>query len=191
MISKQRKAFLGWLLGIMVLFFFIQAPLMADVEATPNLKSESSFQLQSFTLKQADSLPAAEGTLDLAQAPAPINFKPQAPSLEIIPGSSFGNSVFKASLALNLVLNAGDYFTTREALRYPGTMEGNPVLKGIVGNPIAFAAVKLGATALSVYLLNSIYKKNKTLGWIMSMVANSVLAYAVVNNYRAIQIARR
>ena len=181
MISKQRKTFLGWILGIMALFFFIQAPLMADVEATPNLKSESSFQLQSFTLKQADSLPEAEGTLDLAQAP----------SLEIIPGSSFGNSMFTASLALNLVLNAGDYFTTREALRYPGTMEGNPLLKGIVKSPFAFAAFKLGATALSVYLLGSIYKKNKTLGWIMSMVANSVLAYAVVNNYRAIQIARR
>jgi len=99
--------------------------------------------------------------------------------------------MFKASLVLTVALNLGDYFSTREALRYPNLVEANPALVNITKNPYVFAGVKIVACALSVYLLDRTYKKSKILGWVMSAAVNSLLTYAVVNNLRAIQLAKR
>jgi len=99
--------------------------------------------------------------------------------------------MFTASLGLTVALNLGDYFTTREALRYPNLVEANPALVNITKNPLLFAGVKIVASALSLYLLDQIYKRSKPLGWVMSVAVNSLLTYAVINNYRAIQLAKR
>jgi len=90
-----------------------------------------------------------------------------------------------------VALNAADYFLTKEALRYNGVQEGNSALKGIVKDPLVFAAVKLGSTALNVYLLSTVYKKNKTLGWILTTVTNSVLGYVVAHNIDGLAKAKR
>ena len=59
-------------------------------------------------------------------------------------------------------------------------------MKGLVKSPLLFAGVKLGVSAISIFLLDRIYQKNKTLGWIMTTITNSVMGYVVANNMRVI-----
>lgn len=106
------------------------------------------------------------------------------------PRKGFGDGLFEASAISLIALNVADYFSTREALRYPGLMEGNPLLKNVVQDPAKFAAVKIGFAAASYISLKSIYKRNRTLGWAVSVLSNFALSYVVANNIRLIQMAR-
>lgn len=101
------------------------------------------------------------------------------------------NTLFDATMVAHAALNAADYFSTREALKYPGLEEGNPLMKPFVKNDLAFAAVKIGLTAGNHLLMKKIYKENKTLGWIVSLTSNLLLSYVVVHNYNLIDQARR
>jgi hypothetical protein len=103
---------------------------------------------------------------------------------------SFGDGLFEASAITLVALNVADYFSTREALRYPGLREGNPLLKNVVGDPAKFAAVKIGFAAASYLTLKSLYKKNRALAWVASTVSNFALSYVVANNIRLINAAR-
>jgi len=60
------------------------------------------------------------------------------------------------------------------------------MMKSAVRDPYAFAAVKIGFTALSCYSLKSLYKKNKPLAWTLSIVSNIAYSYVVSNNLRII-----
>jgi hypothetical protein len=107
----------------------------------------------------------------------------------IVPGimlSNPGDSLYKISLVSLVALNAADYFSTLEALKYPGVKEGNAIMKPVVRDPYAFAAVKIGFTALTYYSLKSLYKKNKALAWTISIVSNIAYSYVVSNNLRII-----
>jgi len=182
----SRKPILGAILGLLVALCLFPVCLAAqtgnDLESA---KSESSFEPQSFTLTQMNALPAAK-VEDRTYAEASPAFMPQLPPMDIIGGGSFGNSFFKSTLALNLALNAADFFTTREALSHQDVAEANPFMKGLVKSPLLFAGVKLGVSAISIFLLDRIYQKNKTLGWIMTTITNSVMGYVVANNMRVI-----
>ena len=85
-------------------------------------------------------------------------------------------------MRVKLGLNVADYFTTKEALRYMGVNEGNPLLKNIVRDPTKFAVFKLGITAFSYWNMKSLYKKNKTLAWIFSVASNALMYYVVTCN---------
>jgi len=63
-------------------------------------------------------------------------------------------------------------------------------MKPFVKNPAAFAAVKFGTTALSYLSMRAIFKKNKTMAWIMTTASNALLSYVVANNMRLVQGAR-
>jgi len=104
--------------------------------------------------------------------------------------SGTGRSLFNISLASLVVLNAADYFSTLEALRYPGVQEGNLMMKPIVKDPYAFAAVKIGFTALTCYSLKRLYKKNRPLAWAISIASGLAYSYVVSNNLRIIQRCR-
>lgn len=108
---------------------------------------------------------------------------PSTPKLE--------NSFFTASLVSFTVLNAADYFSTREALKYSGVEEANPLMKPFAKNDMAFAALKLGMTASNVYLLQKLHEKNKTLAWVISGLCNAALSYVVVHNLKVIQKVRQ
>jgi hypothetical protein len=140
-------------------------------------------ELPWFALTQMETMPAAktEGPIESAAIPAYI---PISPPLERVGRGSFGDSFFKSTLALNLALNLADYFSTRSVLSKPGAGEANPFMKGIVKSPLLFAGVKLGASALSILLLDQLYKKNKTQAWIMTAITNGVLGFVVANNMR-------
>ena len=106
--------------------------------------------------------------------------------------NQLGNSLHTASLLTLTALNIADYVSTVKALQLPGLEEGNPIMRPFTKNMLLFSAVKLGITALDFYLLKNIYKKNKTLGWVLSIVGNIAMSYVVSNNIRKIQsVAKR
>jgi hypothetical protein len=106
------------------------------------------------------------------------------------PAVKSGKALFDANLVLMVGLNIADYISTREALKYPGLTETNPLMKPFVKSPAAFAAIKLGTTALSYLSMKAIFKRNKTVAWIMTTASNVLLSYVVTNNMRLIQGAR-
>jgi hypothetical protein len=88
-------------------------------------------------------------------------------------------------------LNVADYLSTRQALKFSGLQEGNPLMKPFVKNPALFAAVKAGTTALSVWGINKMFRKgNRTTAWVLTMASNFMLSYVVSNNMRLIQKTR-
>lgn len=98
-----------------------------------------------------------------------------------------GNSLFTASLLTLSVLNIADYVSTVKALQLPGLEEGNPVMRPFTKNILLLGAVKLGISTLDFYLLKNIYKKNKPLGWVLSIAGNLAVSYIVSHNIRKIQ----
>lgn len=93
-----------------------------------------------------------------------------------------GDSIFTASLITLSVLNLADYFSTREALKYEGFKEANPLMKPFVKQSIAFATIKLGLSVFNYYSMKTIYKKDKKFAWVVSLVSNFIVSYAVWNN---------
>ena len=105
-------------------------------------------------------------------------------------GERFEKGLFTASLLAMTALNVADYFSTRQALKNTGLVEGNPLMKPFVKNAFVFAAVKAGTTALSVWGMKSLFKRDKTTAWVMTTLSNFLLSYVVANNMRLISRAR-
>jgi len=101
-----------------------------------------------------------------------------------------GKALFDANLVLMVGLNVADYISTREALKYPGLSETNPLMKPFVKSPVAFAAIKFGTTALTYVSMRAIFKRNRTVAWVMTTASNALLSYVVASNVRMIQGAR-
>jgi hypothetical protein len=173
------------------LFGLITAGPLAAAEAVWEVQVTVDLPVPTMVLPDPLPLPAplpllAEETLAVpaAQYVAAVRvpgYKPAARS---------GKAFFDANLVLMVGLNVADYVSTREALKYPGLTETNPLMKPFVKSPVAFAAVKLGTTALSYWSMKALFKKNKTVAWIMTTASNALLSYVVANNYRLIQGAR-
>ena len=171
------------------------------VAAAPLAASEAVWEvlvptgLQPSSLVLPDPLPApALVPLELLAAEPTVSAIPQIVAPPRIPsfdtGRGSGRSLFDANLVLMIGLNVADYFTTKEALKYPGMEETNPLMRPFVKSPAAFAAIKLGTTALTYVSFRAIFKRNKTAAWIMATATNCLLSYAVANNVRLIQAAK-
>ena len=126
-----------------------------------------------------------------AAPPAPkINFVPQREFGGFFRGEKLESALFTSSLVAMTALNVADYLSTRQALKFSGLQEGNPLMKPFVKNPALFAAVKAGTTALSVWGINKMFRRgNKTTAWALTMASNFILSYVVSNNMRLIQKA--
>ena len=105
-------------------------------------------------------------------------------------GSRFTDSMFNASLLSLVALNVADFISTKKCLKYPHLSEGNPVMKPFVKNDVVFAAVKGGLTIASYFGTKALYKRNKPLGWIVSLASNLALSYVVSNNFRLLRDAQ-
>jgi len=150
-------------------------------------------------LAHLDLMPPTEVTLISSPSPAPaMNLDPRS---VVLGGSisyapplarrySVGDGLFEASALSLVALNIADYFSTREALRYPGLQEGNPLMKNVVKDSTKFAAVKIGVAVACYISLKSLYKKNRTLGWAVSVLSNFAMSYVVSNNLRLINWAK-
>lgn len=194
--AKMRKV----IAGLIVLFVLAISVSWVRAEA-----SDPGYEPLLVLTALAPLNPSPLAKLDLLPAPAPIgearitsisglNLDPRrvvssyAPNLigREIGFKSAGDRLFDVSLYSLAALNVADYFSTREALRYPNLREANPLLKNIVKSPIAFAAVKIGVSAASYCALKGLYKKSKALGWVVSMASNFAMSYIVSNNMRLI-----
>jgi|WetSurMetagenome_2_1015567.scaffolds.fasta_scaffold51348_2 hypothetical protein len=132
---------------------------------------------------------AAKKPAPLAATPG-LNFDPRQAFGDFIRGERTERAFFTASLVTMTALNVADYISTVQALKRTGLREGNPLMKPFVKNQAVFAAVKAGTTALSVWGMNSLWKKDRTMAWILTTASNFLLSYVVANNFRLIQRAR-
>ncbi len=105
-------------------------------------------------------------------------------------GERLEKGFFTASLVVMTALNVADYISTRQALKYPGLSEGNPLMKPFTKNAVLFAAVKGGITVLSVWGMKSLFKRDKTTAWVMTTISNFLLSYVVANNMRLVSRMR-
>jgi hypothetical protein len=78
-----------------------------------------------------------------------------------------------------------DVVSTRRALN-AGLSEGNTVMRGVVDRPLAVAAVKVGATAATVFLVNRVARKNRAAAILTMVAINSAYSFVVVRNIRAV-----
>jgi hypothetical protein len=123
-------------------------------------------------------------------------FAPQADPAVPNPFRGYGRSadpekaLFNVNLVALVVLNIADYASTRQALKYAGLHESNPLMAPFAKSPAAFAAVKIGTTVLTYWCMHALFKKNRTMAWVLTTASNLVLSYAVANNLQAIQRAR-
>jgi hypothetical protein len=167
-------------------------PLLAS-EATWDVIVATSLSPSTLVLPTPLDEPAPVAFESLSVGPAALPaasmaFVPRMPSLR--PAYRPGKAFFDANLVIMLGLNVADYISTREALKYPGLTETNPLMKPFVKSPAAFAAIKFGTTALSYISMKLLFKRNRTMAWVMTTASNVLLSYVVTNNVRQIRIAR-
>jgi len=82
-----------------------------------------------------------------------------------------------------VALQVADVASTRRALE-AGGREANPIVRGLANNSAAMLAVKAGATAGTIYLVERLWKKNRTAAVILMTALNGAYAAIVAYNYR-------
>jgi hypothetical protein len=146
-----------------------ERPLSARVEQPTSVAPASNI---------LTSLPAAVADISV---PAP-----QSPAI----GAAGAERRPKALVPLYVSLGslqAMDIHSTTRALGR-GAVEANPLLKSVVGHPLALAAVKIGGSVALVYAAEKMWKKKKRKAAVIYMLAmNAGLAFVVQHNYRAIR----
>jgi hypothetical protein len=143
-----------------------------------------------FTLTAPSTFAIEAPAFEAFSVPSASNFQFPRPFPSLVPSPNTGKALFDANLALMIGLNIADYLSTKEALKYPGLEETNPLMKPFVKSPVAFAAIKAGTTALSYWSMKSVFKKNRTMAWIMTTASNVVISCVVFNNMRLVHKAR-
>lgn len=80
-------------------------------------------------------------------------------------------------------LQAIDYASTSAALAN-GHVELNPMMRPIVGQPAAFAAVKVAGTAGVIWLGEKLWKRNRVASVVMMAALNGTMVSVAARNYR-------
>jgi len=160
------------------------------IDASPvPLESESKISQESFNLMNTEREGLKTG---INLNPKRININPD-PSHRLnkhFKMQRIENSLYTTFLITQTILNVADYVTTVKGLKYESLQEGNPLMKPFIKNPYLFAAVKVGITALNLYFMKKLHKKNKTQAWIVSTISNFVILYFVANNIKMIRRAQ-
>ncbi len=153
--------------------------------------------LASAPLTEADLLPLS---LDPASpvyagpSRAPLLFDgPAGNSRNFRPPSGWAvleNSLFTASLLSFVGLNIVDYFTTKEMVRELGAEAVSPLFRPMVKNDYAFAAFKIGLTLMSCLSFQSLHDADKPMAWVLSLLSNFLVSYAVAHNLEQLENSR-
>lgn len=83
--------------------------------------------------------------------------------------------------AMQLALNGLDVHSTMRALE-AGHREGNPLFKA--GSAKKMIGAKVASSALSIYLAEKLWKKNRIAAVVMMASVNAGMMAVVANNYR-------
>ena len=87
-----------------------------------------------------------------------------------------------ASLA---ALQAADFVSTTRALSSGAAYEANPIMRGVVGSPAAFLAVKAGTTAGTIWIAERLRKKHPVRALVLMASTNALMAAVVAHNMNA------
>lgn len=193
MIFRRR----GWslqMIGIPLLAAALQMPgYTQEKNSRAAIAPAGPSEIRIFSLLPAHTKPdKAPDPFDAIPEPMEIRIPlaPVHPSTFRSRGGDAEGTLFTASLLTMAALNTADYLSTRKALSYPGVYEANPLLRPFADSRWALPAVKFGLTITNHILLRELHKKNKTLAWVVSIVGNLALTYAVSHNLRTIHSLR-
>ncbi|HWI16146.1 MAG TPA: DUF5658 family protein [Vicinamibacterales bacterium] len=118
------------------------------------------------------SLFDASQQIQVPRAQAPVFSEPRRPGA-LVP------------LYAGLVtLQALDFHSTRRALDLGAGQEANPLMKPVVGNNLAFAAVKASTAAGIIWATEKLWKNNRKAAVIVAGAANVLTGFIVARNYR-------
>lgn len=166
--------------------------LAASITWCPNLNASNTDSQITSTFTLIASTPPARN-LQLSYQPItnnnPIPHQPLiTPQINTNPFrfEKIEYTLYNTSLITLAALNVADYFSTREALKHQGLSEANPLMKPFVKNDLTFAAVKLGITLTNHLFMKNLYKRNKTLAWVLSIASNLAMSYVVSHNLKMI-----
>ena len=112
------------------------------------------------------------------------------PSLRRVADRAFARPRALPALYASLgALQVFDVYSTRQALAH-GAHEANPVMGGVVGNPVAFTALKAATAVLPVLIAERLWKTNRVAAVLTMVAANSAMALVAANNARVLQQVR-
>ena len=80
-------------------------------------------------------------------------------------------------------LQALDLHSTMRGVGEGGT-EANPTMKPLVGQPAAFVAAKVAATAATFYVSERLWRRSRVGAVVFMLAVNGAYAAIVANNYR-------
>lgn len=197
---RKGKTIQGWRKPVLILAAFLFLVALAasaetkqgnDQQAVLQLAPADTFETRPFTITIQNSAENASAQIrPLNLRPNQIQLYPQSRTNGPAKTSSFGNTLFTTSLIASSLLQAADFFTTMKALQYESLREANPLMKPFVDKPYAFAAVKVGMVTLNYVLMKNLYKKDKTMAWVISAVTNFAFSYVVAHNLQMIDRAQ-
>lgn len=206
--NEAKRVSIILALAVIMVFLLSFSGLAAETDSEVLLEKSltATPQIQSFSISLTPV--QTSSSLDLFQIVKPQSAIPQPQAAPVKKSTEINlnaskyfqryetwdrveNSLFTTSMVTLVALNIADYFSTKEALKYEGLQEGNPIMKPFVKNDLTFAAVKIGLTVGNYYLMKKMHKNNKTLAWAVSLVSNFVMSYVVANNMKMIQKARQ
>ena len=92
-------------------------------------------------------------------------------------------SALLPSLYISLAALEGGEGRVRVVGLQGGAVEANPMMQGVVGNPLMFTAIKAGVTGASILAAENLWKHGKKTQAVLLMVAsNGLMAYVAHNN---------
>jgi hypothetical protein len=135
------------------------------------------------TASRAQELPApgGDGVTVTRQVPPPA----PAAAATLRPGERRPAALFPLYASF-VTLQVLDMHSTRYALDR-GAVERNPAINGLTGTTVGMAAVKAAGTAGVIFFSEKLRTNNKAAAVSMMIATNSMMAWVVQHNYRAVR----
>ncbi len=152
-----------------------------NAESSNPSASKSFISIKQFRLTKKKDMDRKK-KLNLFQNKNYSLFNPPKYALKPNKYKKIEKSFYTTSLITLIALNTADYFTTIKAAQYKELKEINPIMRPFVKNPSLYLVIKLGVNAYAYYAMQKLYRKNKKLAWLMSVLTNVALSYIVLNN---------
>lgn len=108
------------------------------------------------------------------------------PVLEYVEVKPERPSVLSSLYVSYATLQVLDLHSTYRAIDRRSGREANPVVRGVLGNRAATIALKAGATAVSIYAIERMWKvqRRRRAAVITAWVVDGVMTAVIVRNYR-------
>jgi hypothetical protein len=137
------------------------------------------------TVTESSAVPGA--VFDVTQMAA--GSRPELPTRRVFDRPVSRPAVLPILYGSFAALQVYDVYSTRQALAQ-GAHETNPAMQGIVGNPVAFTAVKVATAIIPMLIAERMWKTHRLAAILTMVVANSGMAMVAANNARVLRQLR-